>query len=234
MIKPDHLTRKTAVFIQASKKSINTQIKPKTHNQETYLKHLNDWNVKIIIAIGKPGSGKTLLATKTALEHLNMKKMDKLILTRPTINNGNDLGALPGNIHKKMNPWLRSIYDQAYKFTGKQGIESYLKNEKIEICPLEFTRGRSFESCFILGDEMQNSTPSQTRMLLTRIGEGSKMILTGDLEQTDIKGQNGLENFINLYDDFGDIDQIKIVKFDDNDVVRSEIVKKVLEIYNIE
>lgn len=217
--------------IVCARRTLSSEILPKSKNQEIYLNALRDGDAKIVFGVGPAGTGKTVMAAHVALEKLLSKKVDKVILTRPTVNNGNDLGALPGNIHSKLDPWLRSIYDQLYKAFPKQNIDSLLKSERIEICPLEYARGRSFENSFILADETQNCSISQLKMLLTRIGSGSEMALTGDLEQTDIQGVNGLENFLDLYEEHGDIDEIKMICFEDVDVVRSEIVKKILKIY---
>lgn len=224
------LSRRT-LSVVCARRTLTSDILPRSKNQEIYLDALRDDRTKIVLGVGAAGTGKTVMAAHVALEKLLTKKIDKIILTRPTVNNGNDLGALPGTVHKKMDPWLRSIYDQLYKACPKQNIESFLKSEKIEICPLEYARGRSFENSFILADETQNCSISQLKMLLTRIGAGSEMALTGDLEQTDIRGVNGLENFVDLYEEHGDIDEIKVICFDENDVVRSEIVKKILKIY---
>ena len=156
----------------------------------------------------------------------------ELVLTRPTINSGRDLGALPGSIDKKLDPWLRSIYDQMYKFHDKKLIQNLLSEERIEICPLEFMRGRSFDSTYIIADEMQNSYPDQHRMLLTRIGKNTKLAITGDLEQTDIKGKNGLEDFIDRWESMDKkTSLISMIEFDEDDVQRSEIVKEILKIY---
>lgn len=214
-----------------AKKAISTDVLPKSKNQEMYLDALRDTDTKIVFGIGSAGTGKTILAAHVALEKLLTKQVEKIILTRPTVNNGNDLGALPGTIHRKMDPWLRSIYDQLYKSCPKQTVESFLSKEKIEICPLEYARGRSFENSFILADETQNCSVSQLKMLMTRIGSGSEMALTGDLDQTDLQGVNGLEHFLDLYEEYGEIDEIKMICFEEDDVVRSEIVKKILKIY---
>lgn len=208
---------------------------PKTINQKTYVKHLKDDNVSIVVASGSAGTGKSMIATCIALEHLLDKRVEKLIITRPTVSAGGNFGALPGTLADKMNPYMLPIYHHFYKYTSKSNIDTYLKNGQIEICPLEFTRGRSFEGAYIVADEVQNCTFSQMKMLLTRIGDGSKMVLTGDTEQTDLRGMNGLEDFVMRYHMCSDIEtknKIKLVELNDSDVVRSDIVRRVLSMYH--
>lgn len=227
------LTRFTyKIECRARKFSASTHIKPITPKQNHYLDQLQNSFIPVVIGFGPPGSGKTLWPCFTGIEKLLNKDVEKLVLTRPTINTGRDLGALPGNIEKKLDPWLRSIYDQMYKFYDKKLIQNLLSDEKIEICPLEFMRGRSFDSTYIIADEMQNSYPDQHKMLLTRIGQNTKLAITGDLEQTDIKLKNGLEDFIDRYDSMEKkTSLISIIEFDSDDVQRSEVVKEIIKIY---
>lgn len=230
MITSLRLTR--VIECRARKLSTSTHIKPATPKQNQYLNQLQNSFIPIVIGYGCPGSGKTMWPCFAALDKLLNKDVDRLILTRPTINTGRDLGALPGNIEKKLDPWLRSIYDQMYKFYDKKLIQNLLSDERIEICPLEFMRGRSFDSAYIIADEMQNSYPDQHRMLLTRIGQNTKLAITGDLEQTDIKGKNGLEDFIDRWESMEKkTSLISMIEFDEDDVQRSEIVKEILKIY---
>jgi len=181
-------------------KSMSNFYKPKSSNQERYVKYLNDENTKILFAIGPAGTGKTMLACNQAIKELKSGKINKIILTRPIVPvEEEELGFLPGNINKKMDPWTRPIFDIFNEFYQKKDIEGMLNNNIIEISPLAFMRGRTFKNAYIIADEMQNSSPNQMLMLTTRIGEGSKMVITGDIKQTDRSMESGLSDFINKY-----------------------------------
>ena len=131
-----------------------------------------------------------------------------------------------------MDPWTKPIFDIFMEYYSKQDIDLMVNNGKIEICPLAFMRGRTFKNSFILADEMQNSSPNQMKMLLTRIGVNSRLVITGDLNQTDIKGENGLNDFVSKTKAFNETKLIKVINFENGDIERSEIVQKVIEIYN--
>ena len=204
---------------------------PRTPNQLLYVKYLRDVKIPITFGVGSAGTGKTLIASHVGLEYLLSKKCNKIVLTRPTVNAGNDLGALPGCLENKMSPWLSSIYQHFYRSIGEEHTKSLLKTRKIEIVPLEFCRGRSFDNSFVIADECQNVTKNQMLMLLTRIEEDSRLVITGDTDQSDIVGINGLQHFIDIHEKYGECDFIKIIKFLDDDIQRSEIVKQVLRIY---
>jgi phosphate starvation-inducible PhoH-like protein len=206
--------------------------KPKTIHQESYLKYLNNDDTKIIISIGPAGTGKTLLACQKAIMQMKSEELDKIIITRPIVTIEEDIGFLPGNINKKMDPWTKPIFDIFLEYYSKTEIDMLLNNGKIEICPLVFMRGRTFKNSFIIADEMQNSSPNQMQMLVTRLGINSRMVITGDLNQTDIKKENGLNDFIKKVEFYNNTELIKIIRFDSNDIERSEIVKKVIEIYS--
>lgn len=211
-----------------------------TLNVKKYVKNLNSKNKSVIISTGPAGTGKTMLACKYSMEQLQKYKYDKLIITRPNVSVDEDLGYLPGDVQGKMYPWLIPIYDQIIKFSDKKTLDNYLMLNTIEIAPLGFLRGRTFDNSIIIADEMQNSTPSQMKTLLTRVGNNSKLIINGDLKQCDLKTveKNGLEDFINKFqlykkssfEDSG----ISITEFMDEDVFRSEIVKYVLKVYDHE
>ena len=218
-----------------AKKSKNTDVylyTPKGLNQEKYANYLNDDANKIIVSTGPAGTGKTLLACQKAITQMKREEIDKIIITRPVVTIEEDIGFLPGNINKKMDPWTKPIFDIFMEYYSKTEIDMLLNNGKIEICPLVFMRGRTFKNSFILADEMQNSSPNQMKMLVTRLGINSRMVITGDLHQTDIIKENGLRDFIYKVETYNNTNLIKIIKFDNDDVERSEIVKKVIEIYN--
>jgi phosphate starvation-inducible PhoH-like protein len=205
---------------------------PKSINQQNLVKYLDDNAIKIVISLGPAGTGKTLFSCQKAITDLKSEKINKIIITRPAVTVEEEIGFLPGNIIKKMDPWTKPIFDIFLEYYSKTDVDLMLGSGKIEICPLAFMRGRTFKNSFILADEMQNSSPVQMKMLVTRIGENSRLIITGDLNQTDILKENGLHDFVSKVERFNNTKMINIVRFDNSDVERSEIVKKVVEIYN--
>jgi len=210
---------------------------PKTANQETYLKYLNDDGNKIIISCGPAGTGKTLFACQKAITQMKSQEIDKIVITRPVVTVEEDIGFLPGNIIKKMDPWTKPLFDIFLEYYSKSELDLMLNNCKIEICPLAFMRGRTFKNSFIIADEMQNSSPNQMKMMTTRLGVNSRMVITGDLNQTDILKENGLYDFISKVETYNKntnstSELIKIITFNNQDIERSEIVKKVIEIYD--
>jgi len=223
-------------------KAMSFFYKPKSANQEQYVKFLSDQNIKILFAVGPAGTGKTMLACNQAIKDLKAGLVDKIVLTRPVVPvEEEEIGFLPGNINKKMDPWTRPIFDIFNEFYQKRDIDAMLYNNVIEISPLAFMRGRTFKNAFIIADEMQNSSPNQMLMLTTRIGEGSKMVITGDLKQSDRGMNSGLSDFITKYNKYNnflirnntdnDIG-IKIVELNSNDIERSKVIKKLLDIYD--
>ena len=213
---------------------------PKTPNQTTYLQFIQDNSLPIVFGIGPAGSGKTLLPCVHAIKLLKDGHIDKIVITRPIVAvEEEDIGFLPGNINKKMDPWTRPIFDIFKEYYSQNTIHSFLQSGKIEISPLAYMRGRTFKNSFIIADEMQNSTPNQMLMLTTRIGDNSKMVITGDLNQTDRStDNNGLSHFIqkfnfyilNSFYDHSTI-PIKTVFFKNKDIQRSPIVSQILDIY---
>lgn len=206
---------------------------PKTENQNRYNKLLTKDDVKIVIAVGPAGSGKTLMGCSHGINNLMSKKISKLVITRPAVSMGEDLGFLPGKMEDKMHNWLMPIYDSFTEYIPYERIAEYIKSGKIEIAPLSFIRGRTFHNSWIIVDEAQNITQSQMKTLLTRIGQNSKMVLAGDLDQCDIGGVNGLADFVNRYktNNYKEIYSIQIVELSEDDILRSDIVKDVLKIY---
>lgn len=204
----------------------------KNETQKKYMNFLNEDNIPIVFAIGPAGTGKTFLACHYAIQKLLNNKINKIIITRPAVSVDEEHGYLPGDLNDKMRPWLRPLYDNFEKYVSSNYIQRLIKEETIEICPVGFMRGRTFDNCIIIADEMQNSSESQMKMILTRIGFDSKLIVNGDLQQSDNK-RNGLCDFINKYNNSNitDKDNIKIVKFDSNNIQRNPIIKTILEIY---
>ena len=205
--------------------------KPKNMSQYKYLNSLNDENNKIIIATGPAGTGKTLFGTEYGLKYFFMGQFEKLIFTRPAVSADEDLGYLPGTLEDKMAPWVRPIYDILYRFMTPSELTNLLEEKHIEIAPLAYMRGRTFKNTWIIADEMQNATPSQMKMLLTRLGEGSHMVITGDLDQHDRVGEvNGLQDFLDKFKGKRS-SSITSIEFDKDDIEREEVIKEILDIY---
>jgi len=207
---------------------------PKNLRQEDYIEMLDDDHKYIVFAMGPAGTGKTLLAVLAAIRALKNGEIEKIVVTRPAVSVDEQHGFLPGTLEEKMAPWTRPIFDVFQEYFSPVQIESMLADNIIEIAPLAYMRGRTFKNAFIIADEMQNATPSQMKMLLTRIGTGSRIVVTGDLAQHD-RGyeQNGLKDFIARLKQrqnkmFG------IVEFQREDVERHEAVTAVLHIYGDE
>lgn len=209
--------------------------KPLNNSQEKYFKLLNHKEKKIIVSVGPSGTGKTTLATEVGIRNLLLGHVSKLILVRPTVSvDDEQLGFLPGGLEDKMAPWLRPIYDILYQFITPKEVQNMIENKEIELAPLAYMRGRTFKNCWIVADEMQNSTINQMKMLLTRIGHNTKLIITGDLDQHDKQKSgelNGLEDFIHKLRRKRS-SSISSVEFTHNDIEREEVVKEVLELYN--
>jgi phosphate starvation-inducible PhoH-like protein len=224
---------KNIEYLSTKEKDVfeNKFSKPRNESQKKFLSSLKNKDYKIIIASGPAGTGKTLFGIEQGVRNYIMGNCEKLIFTRPVVSVDEDIGYLPGTLEDKMAPWIRPIYDILYNFMSPKEVEELIIEKVIEISPLGFMRGRTFKHCWIVADEMQNSTVAQMKMLLTRIGENSRLIITGDCEQHDRKYEiNGLEDFL------GKIrgrrsGSISSVEFDRCDIEREDVVKEVLEIY---
>ena len=196
---------------------------PKTPGQCKYMLALRSPK-PIIIGTGPAGSGKTMLACQIAMEHINKDNRTKVILTRPIVPADEDIGYLPGDMDQKMEPWTKPMFDIFEKYFTYNQMERFIKIE-----PLGYMRGRTFNNTLVIADEMQNATPNQMKMLLTRVGEGTKLIVAGDLEQSDLGQENGLADLIyNMQ--CQDLEYIKHVEMGDEDIVRHPAVKEVLSI----
>ena len=199
-------------------------------NQQTYLQKLQDETKSIVLAIGPAGTGKTMLAVQNGIKQFQEGLVDKIIVTRPAVSVDEDLGFLPGTLNEKMAPWTRPIFDVLGEYYQTKDIAKMLEEGVIEISPLAYMRGRTFKNAYIIADEMQNATVNQMKMLLTRLGEGSKMVVTGDLAQADRVNDNGLVNFCGLLTS-KTLKHNDIVQFDHKDIERHNAVKEVLSLY---
>jgi len=224
--------------IKPTIKSTALFYKPLTLNQKQYNNLLINDQKNIVIVNGPAGTGKTLMACNQAIQMLEANKINKIILTRPLITVENEeMGFLPGSVINKMDPWTRPIMDIFEKFYSLVHIQMMLTNKVIEICPLGFMRGRTFRDCFILADEMQNSSPNQMLMLTTRLGENCKMVVMGDIDQTDSKNkENGFQDIITKYKDYSFYNlnntlALEYYELDKTDIVRSKVVTDILDIY---
>jgi len=212
-------------------KKLRLLLHPRNKHQELYLNKLSDDTKNIVFAIGPAGTGKTLLAVQMGIKQYQEGKVDKIIITRPAVSVDEDLGFLPGDLNEKMAPWTRPIFDVLGEYYNQKDIENMLYEKVVEISPLAYMRGRTFKNSYVIADEMQNATQNQMKMLLTRLGENSKMVVTGDLAQADRLKDNGLINFIERIEQYKKLERIDIVRFDSQDIERHDAVKEVLEIY---
>ena len=212
------------------KKQNQVTILPRNKNQEQYTLKLLDQTKDIVFGVGPAGTGKTLLAVQVAVKMFKEGTVDKIIVTRPAVSVDEDLGFLPGTLEQKMAPWTRPIFDVLRDYFHAKEISNMIDEGIIEIAPLAYMRGRTFKQCFILADEMQNATENQMKMLLTRLGEGSRMAVTGDLAQADRIKDNGLIRFVQKLQ-ANNSARLDIVHFAQGDIERHEAVKEVLKIY---
>jgi phosphate starvation-inducible PhoH-like protein len=211
-------------LIKTPKKSVIAR----SEKQSEYIKVLKEND--IIMAIGPAGTGKSFLAVSVAITLLMEKKIDRVILSRPAVEAGEKLGFLPGDMKEKVDPYLRPLYDALYELFGADKIDKKIETGEIEIAPLAFMRGRTLKNCYAILDEAQNATETQIKMFLTRIGENSKLVVNGDPSQVDLinKQDSGLIKSRNI---LKGIEEIKIIEFDHNDVVRHPLVSKIIKAY---
>ena len=204
-------------------------IKAKTLGQKKYVNAIRKNTVTI--GIGPAGTGKTFLAVAMAVKALRDKEISRIILTRPAVEAGERLGFLPGDLQSKIDPYLRPLYDALYEMLGFENCAKYIEKMTIEIAPLAYMRGRTLDDSFIILDEAQNTTPEQMKMFLTRLGIGSKIVVTGDLTQTDLPDgkSSGLADAVKI---LKDVEGISIHTFTDKDVVRHKLVQRIILAYD--
>ena len=214
-----------AITIKTSRKHIHIR----SINQQNYVNAIADKDA--IFAIGPAGTGKTYLAVARAVEALESSNVRRIVLVRPAVEAGEKLGFLPGDLSEKVDPYLRPIYDALYEFLGFEKVNKLIEKHIIEVAPLAFMRGRTLNDSFIILDEAQNTTVPQMKMFLTRMGFGSKMVITGDITQIDLANpsQSGLLDATNVLKDMEDI---AFCEFDSQDVVRNQLVKLIVNAYD--
>ncbi len=215
---------KLAIRVAASKKLVF----PKTQGQVKYIESMNDFD--IVFSIGPAGTGKTYLAMAMAVNFLMQKKVRRIILTRPAIEAGESLGFLPGDMHEKLSPYLRPLYDALYDMMEVDVIDDYLERGIIEIVPLAYMRGRTLNNAFIILDEAQNCSTEQLRMFLTRLGFDSKTVVTGDITQSDLPGGKPI-GLIEARTILKAVKGIKFINLDKRDVVRHPLIQKIIQAY---
>jgi len=203
-------------------------IKAKTIGQKLYIEAIK--RNTIVFGVGPAGTGKTFLAVAMAVAALKNKKVSRIILTRPAVEAGEKLGFLPGDLHNKIDPYLRPLYDALYEMLSFEGYQKYAERNIIEIAPLAYMRGRTLDDSFVILDEAQNTTPAQMKMFLTRLGFNSKAIITGDITQIDLPRdtKSGLVEAVKI---LKNIDDIAVHYFTDRDVVRHKLVQKIILAY---
>jgi phosphate starvation-inducible protein PhoH and related proteins len=216
---------KDAIFIT----SFGKAIRAKTEHQKLYVQSIQERD--LVFGIGPAGTGKTYLAVAAALRSLHAREVTKVVLTRPVVEAGEKLGFLPGDLYEKVNPYLKPLYDAFYAMLGPEKFRLWRDDEIIEIVPLAYMRGRTLEGAFIILDEAQNSTPEQMKMFLTRMGLGSKIVVTGDVTQIDLDNKRA-SGLVVVQDILKNVEGAAFVRFSEEDVVRHAMVRKVLSAYD--
>lgn len=204
-------------------------IRPKTLGQKRYLDAIRSHDV--VFGIGPAGTGKTYIAMANAVKAFKEKEVNRIILTRPAVEAGESLGFLPGDLQMKVDPYLRPLYDALFEILGQDAFQKYLEKGLIEVAPLAYMRGRTLDNAYVILDEAQNSTNEQMKMFLTRLGYGSKAIITGDVTQIDLpRGkQSGLKTVLKILDG---VKGIEIIRLGRNDIVRHPLVQRIIDAYD--
>ncbi|ELA08625.1 phosphate starvation-inducible protein (PhoH-like) [Moraxella macacae 0408225] len=227
--KPINDTQTTSNFTPISLKTRKGNITPRGYNQQQYVKKILLSDVSF--GVGPAGTGKTYLAVACAVDMLERHEIERILLVRPAVEAGEKLGFLPGDLSQKIDPYLRPLYDALYEMLGFEKVGKLLERQIIEVAPLAYMRGRTLNNSFVILDEAQNTTPEQMKMFLTRLGFGSRAVITGDMSQVDLpRGtQSGLYQALQI---LSGIDEIHITKFDSKDVVRHQLVQKIVQAYD--
>jgi phosphate starvation-inducible PhoH-like protein len=215
--KPKPKTRRVTTKHDAGKKSF--ELLPKTENQRLYIEALNECNQ--VVVMGPAGTGKTYVVATYAASEYNLKNIEKIVITRPHVAVGKDIGFLPGTLEEKCAPWALPVIDVLEKHLGKGVVETGLKNGNIETVPLALIRGRSFDNTLIIIDEAQNLTVEELKALVTRVGEGSKLVINGDVQQSDLKQGDGLTKLVHLVKKYAM--PIPVIEFGVDDIIRSDV-----------
>ena len=206
-----------------------TRVAPKTVNQKRYVDAIR--RETITVGIGPAGTGKSFLAVAMAVAALSRREVNRIVLTRPAVEAGERLGFLPGDLMAKVDPYLRPLFDALYSMLEPEKVNQYLDRGTIEVAPLAFMRGRSLNDSFIILDEAQNTSPEQMKMFLTRLGFNSKMVVTGDITQIDLPGDQR-SGLITIGDILGEVEGIEFVRFGGEDVVRHKLVQRIVAAYD--
>ena len=215
--KPKPKTRRSPTKHDVNKSSF--ELLPKTENQRLYIEALNECNQ--VVVMGPAGTGKTYVVATYAASEYNLKNIEKIVITRPHVAVGKDIGFLPGTLEEKCAPWALPVIDVLEKHLGKGVVETGLKNGNIETVPLALIRGRSFDNTLIIIDEAQNLTVEELKALVTRVGEGSKLVINGDVQQSDLKQGDGLTKLVHLVKKY--TMPIPVIEFGVDDIIRSDV-----------
>ena len=217
-------------FTPISVRTRNGKIIPRGGNQQRYVRDILSSDVSF--GIGPAGTGKTYLAVACAVDMIERNEIERILLVRPAVEAGEKLGFLPGDLTQKIDPYLRPLYDALYEMLGFEKVGKMLEKQIIEVAPLAYMRGRTLNNSFVILDEAQNTTPEQMKMFLTRLGFGSRAVITGDITQVDLPrgSKSGLAQAMEI---LSGIEEIHITKFDSKDVVRHQLVQKIVEAYDV-
>jgi phosphate starvation-inducible PhoH-like protein len=204
---------------------VRKKLKPKTENQQDYIIEMSESDVTF--CSGPAGSGKTAVAVGMACEYILSDRVEKIVITRPVVESGRGIGFLPGSLNEKVHPYMVPIIEEMKLYLGMETYNSMRTTNTIEICPLEYMRGRNFHNTFMILDEAQNATFEQIKMFMTRIGIGSKAVINGDLDQTDLRGESG--GLLQCMDSLDSLNGVGICYLTNEDIVRNGIISKILE-----